>query len=145
MVASKKRATLVFDALRGDPCARVLRMSPGSDGNLYYKMIREAGGLASSRSGLRFTASHPVARHVLTSADFGVVPTGAPRQRATTDDSLIHPLDDAFLRMDPPRHTSLRALVAPGSHQGVAATSMSSWRLWLSTVWTGCPPAALST
>jgi cytochrome P450 len=105
------RARLAFDdRVRADPGARVLRLPPGDDGYPLYDAIRTRGDIVRSRSGLAFTASYSTASRILRSSEFGAVPTGVSRRGRT---GLIHPLDDAFLTMDPPRHTTLRAVVAP--------------------------------
>jgi cytochrome P450 len=107
------RARLWHDDLRGDLAARVLRLEGGNAGYPLYDAIRARGPLVRSRRGLLFTASHAVASQVLRSDDFGAVPTMVSRQPREGADEPVHPLDDSFISFDPPRHTALRALVAP--------------------------------
>lgn len=113
------RARLWADDLRGDLGARLLRLPPGSDGHALHDAIRGQGPFVRSRRGLLFTASYAAGSHVLRSDAFGVAPTGVSRHDTDSDGALqVHPLDDAFLRFDPPRHTQLRRLVTPGfSHR----------------------------
>lgn len=116
---SLEKARLFSDVLRGDPGARILWAPPGSDRHRYYEKLRARGALATSRRGLLFTASHRSSQQVLTGSDFGPAPIGASarRRRATGDVTLVHPVDDSFLKLEPPRHTELRSLVAPVFHR----------------------------
>lgn len=116
---SLEKARLFSDVLRGDPGARILWARPGSDRHRQYEKVRARGTLATSRRGLLFTASHALSHHVLTSSDFGPAPIGASarRRNATGDVTLVHPVDDSFLKLEPPRHTELRSLVAPTFHR----------------------------
>lgn len=116
---SLEKARLFSDVLRGDPGARILWAPPGVDRHRQYEKIRARGALADSRRGLLFTASHALSHQVLTSSDFGPAPIGASarRRNATGDTTLVHPVDDSFLKQEPPRHTELRSLVAPAFHR----------------------------
>jgi cytochrome P450 len=108
------RIRLLQDDLRGDLGAHILRLRPGTDGYASYAAVRARGPLVRSRRGLLFTATWTTANAVLRSGDFGTVPTmvsGQNGNRVTED--LVHPLDEAFFSLDPPRHTELRATVAP--------------------------------
>ncbi|WP_280420080.1 cytochrome P450 [Nocardia carnea] len=116
---SLEKARLFSDVLRGDPGARILWARPGSDRHREYEKVRARGPLATSRRGLLFTASHSLCHEVLTSGDFGPAPIGASarRRNATGDVTLVHPVDDSFLKLEPPRHTELRSLAAPTFHR----------------------------
>ncbi|WP_083874060.1 cytochrome P450 [Nocardia paucivorans] len=116
---SLEKARLFSDVLRGDPGARILWARPGVDRHRQYEKIRARGALAISRRGLLFTASHRLCQQVLTSGDFGPAPIGASarRRNETGDVTLVHPVDDSFLKLEPPRHTELRSLVAPTFHR----------------------------
>ncbi|WP_083873307.1 cytochrome P450 [Nocardia testacea] len=116
---SLEKARLFSDVLRGDPGARILWARPGADRHREYEKVRARGPLVASRRGLLFTASHPLCHQVLTSGDFGPTPIGASarRRNATGDTTLVHPVDDSFLKLEPPRHTELRSLVAPVFHR----------------------------
>lgn len=116
---SLEKARLFSDVLRGDPGARILWARPGTDRHRQYEKVRAAGALATSRRGLLFTASHALSHQVLTSSDFGPAPIGASarRRKETGDTTLVHPVDDSFLKLEPPRHTELRSLVAPTFHR----------------------------
>lgn len=119
-LAADRARLRVDDRILGDLGARVLRLPPGGNGYPLYDAIRARGDIVPSRRGLAFTASHTVASRILRStAEFGAVPTGVSRKRS---DGLVHPLDDAFLVMDPPRHTALRAVVAPAFSRSAIAT-----------------------
>ncbi|MFI5719449.1 cytochrome P450 [Nocardia sp. NPDC051750] len=116
---SLEKARLFSDVLRGDPGARILWARPGADRHRQYEKVRARGALATSRRGLLFTASHALSHQVLTSSDFGPAPIGASarRRNATGDTTLVHPVDDSFLKLEPPRHTELRSLAAPTFHR----------------------------
>ncbi|MGW0005264.1 cytochrome P450 [Nocardia grenadensis] len=116
---SLEKARLFSDVLRGDPGARILWARPGVDRHRQYEKIRARGALATSRRGLLFTASHGSSQQVLTGGDFGPAPIGASarRRNAAGDVTLVHPVDDSFLKLEPPRHTELRSLVAPTFHR----------------------------
>lgn len=116
---SLEKARLLSDVLRGDPGARILWAPPGTDRHRQYEKVRARGALATSRRGLLFTAAHGPSRQVLTGGDFGPAPIGASarRRNAAGDVTLVHPVDDSFLKLEPPRHTELRALVAPTFHR----------------------------
>ncbi|WP_328393910.1 cytochrome P450 [Nocardia sp. NBC_00416] len=116
---SLEKARLFSDVLRGDPGARILWAPPGADRHRQYEKVRARGVLAASRRGLLFTASHTLSHQVLTSSDFGPAPIGASarRRNETGDVTLVHPVDDSFLKLQPPRHTELRSLVAPTFHR----------------------------
>lgn len=116
---SLEKARLFSDVLRGDPGARILWARPGTDRHRQYEKVRARGALATSRRGLLFTASHALSHQVLTGSDFGPAPIGASarRRNATGDVTLVHPVDDSFLKLEPPRHTELRSLVAPTFHR----------------------------
>ncbi|NUP28213.1 MAG: cytochrome P450 [Nocardia sp.] len=116
---SLEKARIFSDVLRGDPGARILWARPGADRHRQYEKIRARGALATSRRGLLFTASHATCHQVLTSGDFGPAPIGASarRRNETGDVTLVHPVDDSFLKLQPPRHTELRSLVAPTFHR----------------------------
>lgn len=116
---SLEKALLFSDVLRGDPGARILWARPGADRHRQYEKVRARGALATSRRGLLFTAAHGPSRQVLTGGDFGPAPIGASarRRRAAGDVTLVHPVDDSFLKLEPPRHTELRSLVAPTFHR----------------------------
>lgn len=116
---SLEKARLFSDVLRGDPGARILWARPGADRHREYEKVRARGALATSRRGLLFTASHSLCQQVLTSGDFGPAPIGASarRRNATGDVTLVHPVDDSFLKLEPPRHTELRSMVAPTFHR----------------------------
>ncbi|MGW0177937.1 cytochrome P450 [Nocardia sp. NPDC003345] len=116
---SLEKARLFSDVLRGDPGARILWAPPGADRHRQYEKVRAAGGLVASRRGLLFTASHALCHQVLTSGDFGPAPIGASarRRNETGDVTLVHPVDDSFLKLEPPRHTELRSAVAPVFHR----------------------------
>lgn len=116
---SLEKARLFSDVLRGDPGARILWARPGSDRHREYEKVRAGGALATSRRGLLFTASHRLCQQVLTSGDFGPAPIGASarRRNETGDVTLVHPVDDSFLKLEPPRHTELRSLAAPTFHR----------------------------
>ncbi|MEU7767768.1 cytochrome P450 [Nocardia sp. NPDC049190] len=115
---SLEKARLFSDVLRGDPGARILWARPGADRHRQYEKVRARGALATSRRGLLFTASHALSHQVLTSSDFGPTPIGASSRRKTSGDlTFVHPVDDSFLKLEPPRHTELRSLVAPTFHR----------------------------
>ncbi|WP_370942325.1 cytochrome P450 [Amycolatopsis sp. cg5] len=109
----ESQARLALDSVRGDPCASLLRLKPSRDGHRHYDAIRRRSELVASRRGLLFTASHPTARQVLRSDAFGARLAGSPKRPAQGERQSVHPLDDAFLRMDPPHHTELRAQAGP--------------------------------
>ncbi|MET8797654.1 cytochrome P450 [Nocardia sp. NPDC004568] len=116
---SLEKARLFSDVLCGDPGARILWARPGADRHREYEKVRARGALTASRRGLLFTASHPLCHRILTSGDFGPAPIGASarRRNATGDTTLVHPVDDSFLKSEPPRHTELRSLVAATFHR----------------------------
>lgn len=116
---SLEKARLFSDVLLGDPGARILWARPGADRHRQYEKVRARGALATSRRGLLFTASHGSSQQVLTGSDFGPAPIGASarRRNAAGDVTLVHPVDDSFLKLEPPRHTELRSLVAPALHR----------------------------
>jgi cytochrome P450 len=106
----------------GDIGARILCLAPGADGHRLYRQIRQRGPLVPSRDGLLFTASWAVADAILRSRDFGAVPTMVSGgDLLPRDADLVHPLDDAFFSLDPPRHTQLRAAVIPSFSRRCAA------------------------
>ncbi|MEE1928869.1 cytochrome P450 [Streptomyces sp. TRM 70351] len=108
------RLRLFQDHLRGDPGAHILRLRPGADGYGAYSAIRSRGPLVRSRRGLLFTATWSTANAILRSGDFGAVPTMVSGQKGgRMDEDFVHPLDEAFFSLDPPRHTRLRAAVTP--------------------------------
>ncbi|WP_280401551.1 cytochrome P450 [Nocardia carnea] len=116
---SLETARLFADVVRGDPGARILWAPPGSDRHRQYEKVRARGALAGSRRGLLFTASHALSYQVLTGGDFGPAPIGASarRRNESGDVTLVHPVNDSFLKLEPPRHTELRSLVAPTFHR----------------------------
>ncbi|MFF5106878.1 cytochrome P450 [Streptomyces sp. NPDC000134] len=108
------RLRLLGDDLRGDPGARVLRLRPGMDGRASYAAVRAHGPLVRSRRGLLFTATWTTANAVLRSGEFRAVPTMVSgRSGGHADADFVHPLDEAFFSLNPPRHTELRAMTAP--------------------------------
>lgn len=118
-ILSLEKARLFSDVLRGDPGARILWAPPGADRHRQYEKVRARGALATSRRGLLFTASHALSHRVLTDGDFGPAPIGASARRRSEsgDVTLVHPVDDSFLKLEPPRHTELRSLAAPTFHR----------------------------
>ncbi|MCP2257871.1 Cytochrome P450 [Streptoalloteichus tenebrarius] len=111
------RTVLRAHSLLGDPLARVI--SPDGGPLLdAYRRVRLGGPLVRSRLGAWATARHSVASQILRDPRFGVVPfAGDSRallpQPKVGGGTLVHPINDSFLSLDPPRHTRLRRLVAP--------------------------------
>lgn len=111
------RARLWNSALRGDPVSQVLTLRRGRDGYARYERIREHGDLVRGRSGLFMSATYLTCSEVLRDDAFGAVATPSSRRLRSPsgeDGHVVHPLDDSFASMDPPDHTRLRKIVAPG-------------------------------
>ncbi|CCH32047.1 cytochrome P450 [Actinosynnema sp. NPDC047251] len=119
------RAMLLgFDAVtrtrawQGDPLARVVSAKPGTDPYPLYEQARRQGPLSRSKLGLHVTASHRVGDAILRDPRFGVDTRAALMDmkvllRDAEGRRPIHPVDDSFIALDPPRHTRLRRAVAP--------------------------------
>ncbi|SHG67953.1 cytochrome P450 [Streptoalloteichus hindustanus] len=112
------RTVLRAHSLFGDPLAQVI--SPSSAVPLVdaYRRVRLAGPMARSRLGAWATARYSVVSQLLRDPRFGVVAfagdsRGFVPQPRVGGDALVHPINDSFLSLDPPRHTRLRRLVAP--------------------------------
>jgi cytochrome P450 len=112
------RAVLGVHARRGDPLAQLFSLRPGADPYPIYERARALGDLSRSRLGLYATASHRVSNAVLRDPRFGVDTRAALMDmnvllRDSAGTRPVHPVDDGFISLDPPRHTRLRRVVAP--------------------------------
>ena len=112
------RAFLGGWALAGDPTSQVFTMRPGTDPYLLYERVRSRGRLHQSKLGMRATASYQVTDSVLRDQRFGVAARVEQIQldrvlRLAMGEHPVHPIDDSFLSLDPPKHTRLRRTVAP--------------------------------
>lgn len=109
------RGGLWRDTFLGDMCAYVLLAPPGGNSYHRYEKLRERGDLVRSRRGLALTASHALSREILGNDQmFGSVPMMVTRRdKGQTDSWPVHPIDDAFVTLDPPRHTLQRDMATP--------------------------------
>jgi cytochrome P450 len=112
------RAALQMQNALGDPAGRVLGRGPNTDPYGRYERVRTEGDLVRSRLGVYLSASHELVNSVLRDSRFGVQTSrGNGRdewQMASGKvNGAVHPIDDSFLSLDPPRHTRLRRMVAP--------------------------------
>ncbi|MFB9904327.1 cytochrome P450 [Allokutzneria oryzae] len=112
------RATVRALAATGDPVAKVLGLRALDDPYPLYERIRERGDLSRHPLGLYLTAKHSVVSSVLRDSRFRVEPAvdhvGVDWNVHPGDETrLRHPMEHSLLTMNPPRHTELRALVAP--------------------------------
>lgn len=103
---------------RGDPLARIISAPPGTDPYPIYEDARARGDLSRSKLGFYVTASHRVGDAVLRDPRFGVNTRAALMDmkmllRDSKGRRPVHPVDDSFIALDPPRHTRLRRIVAP--------------------------------
>lgn len=111
-------AVVRAQALFGDPLAQLFSLRPGADPYPIYERARARGDLSRSRLGLYATASYRVTNAVLRDPRFGVDTRAALMDmdvllRDSAGRRPIHPVDDSFIALDPPRHTRLRRTVAP--------------------------------
>jgi cytochrome P450 len=105
-------------AWRGDPMARILTAGRDTDPYPFYERARSLGDLSRSGLGMYVSASHRVSDSVLRDPRFGVdTRASLMDMKKLLLDSRgrrpIHPVDDSFIALDPPRHTRLRRTVAP--------------------------------
>ena len=112
------RTMIRTQAWRGDPLAKVLSRRPATDPYPIYDQVRAAGPVHRGRLGLFVTATHEVGNAVLRDSRFGVRSTenvnrNEMRLAGGSPTTLVHPIDDSFLSMDPPSHTRLRRTVGP--------------------------------
>lgn len=104
-------AAVTAAAWLGDPMARLLRRPWRDDPYPVYADLRSRGPLVPSRLGGWLATTHATCEQVLRDRRFGV---------RTSDGSYGDPtaaavdLDLSLLELDPPDHTRLRRLAAPG-------------------------------
>src|SRR3954470_2600216 len=95
-------------AVAGDPAARILTRRLTADPYPLYEQARSRGVVSRSSLGpLYVTADHAAVDRMLRDPRIGVIRAN----RRITD--TVQPLEDSFIRLDPPDHTRLRRLVAP--------------------------------
>ncbi|MBV8933325.1 MAG: cytochrome P450, partial [Kutzneria sp.] len=99
----------------GDPLARLIDFR--GDPYPFYEAIRDRGTLVHSRLGPYLTASHELCSAVLRDARFGVIPSSElpPVDLGLSGDGphrIVDPVDESFLKLDPPEHTRLRRMVS---------------------------------
>ncbi len=100
-----------------DPADLVLRQQPGSNPYPGYQQLRAAAEVITSRRGTHLVLSHHLCKQVLHNSAFLAAPTFSRRSGSIRESvaatTVVHPIDDSFLSMNPPDHGRLRELVAP--------------------------------
>ncbi|GAA3886125.1 cytochrome P450 [Saccharothrix violaceirubra] len=111
------RLIVRFEALRGDPGARLFGTAVSRDPYPVYEAVRAKGELVHSSMRLFMTSSHALCDRILRDPVFEAVPAGAlsPVDVAEWREGrrLVNPVDESFLVLSPPDHTRLRRMVAP--------------------------------
>lgn len=111
------RHAIRFQALLGDPAARLFGTDPTRDPYPDYERVRARGELVPSRMGLYLTTSHALCSSLLRDPAFEVLPAGELSPVDSTAHvagrRLVNPVEESFLVLNPPEHTRLRRLVAP--------------------------------
>ncbi len=108
-IYTERARTLWSAKVRGDLFSQLNVQPATTDPYPIYEAMRARGPLLPTRFGNYSTTSYTVSRDVVRNRKFGVVPSAESGQQTGRDF-----LDLSLLNLDPPEHTRLRRLAAPG-------------------------------
>jgi cytochrome P450 len=108
-IYTERAKTLWSAKVRGDLFSQLNVQPATTDPYPIYEAMRARGPLLPTRFGNYSTTSYALSREVVRNRRFGVVPSVESGQQTGRDF-----LDLSLLNLDPPDHTRIRRLAAPG-------------------------------